>query len=299
MASYLLSYPGPSWHIRGAKNFRSASHPPTDPAKARREWLSLADAIRALGGEVAVLAPPALEPPLTGLVYTANTGHLLTAPRRFLLSRMSAPHRQEEGRTLRAFFERAGIPVEEATHPWEGQAEITRLPEDRYLLSWGVRSTKESAEEVAQKLPPGSQALDVQLREPFFHGDTCLSFLENRAGEGLLLAYVGALVNRELRDIEAFGEKRFEIYPIHEKDALAYACNSLCVNGTVLAPKGLSEGLLEGLRRRGFAVEELDLEELFGKGGGGPRCLVNELGDLEIPAFARYDDLREAIARGE
>ena len=64
---------------------------------------------------------------------------------------------------------------------------------------------------------------------------------------------------------------------IDEADCLGYAANSLCVNGTVLMPTGLSTGLRGNLVKRGFNLEELELGELFGKGGGGPRCLVNEL----------------------
>jgi len=51
-------------------------------------------------------------------------------------------------------------------------------------------------------------------------------------------------------------------------------------------PTGLSTGLRGNLLRRGFNIEELDLPELFGKGGGGPRCLVNELRGFVLTADA-------------
>ena len=53
--------------------------------------------------------------------------------------------------------------------------------------------------------------------------------------------------------------------------------NSLNVNGNVIMPTGLSTGLRGVLIHRGFTCEELELPELFGKGGGGPRCLVNQM----------------------
>ena len=85
---------------------------------------------------------------------------------------------------------------------------------------------------------------------------------------------------------------------IDEADCLGYAANSLCVNGTVLMPTGLSTGLRGNLVKRGFNLEELELGELFGKGGGGPRCLVNELrGFVLTDGRARLRVAARAAAR--
>ena len=88
--------------------------------------------------------------------------------------------------------------------------------------------------------------------------------------------------------------------PIDEADCLGYAANSLCVNGTVLMPAGLSTGLRGNLLKRGFNLEELELGELFGKGGGGPRCLVNELRGFvlteDAPDYVSRRDRLHALA---
>jgi hypothetical protein len=67
------------------------------------------------------------------------------------------------------------------------------------------------------------------------------------------------------------------------------------VNGALLVPKGLSSGLRGQLVRRGFTIEELELPELFGKGGGGPRCMVNELKGFvltdDAPSYAARRDM--------
>jgi N-dimethylarginine dimethylaminohydrolase len=98
-------------------------------------------------------------------------------------------------------------------------------------------------------------------------------------------------------DLRAF-LKNVEVLAIEEEDALGYACNALCVNGTVLLPTGLSTGLRGHLVRRGFTVEELELNELFGKGGGGPRCLVNELkGFVLTPEAPDYVSRRDELHR--
>src|SRR5262245_453603 len=118
MPTFLLSYPGPAWRIIGAGNFRSEQRSVTDPRKARAEWLRLADTLAGLGAEVAVLPPTPHEPPLTGLVYTANAGQLFFGPTRFRLSQMTAAHRREEVDVMARFFLDLGVPVERAEHPW-------------------------------------------------------------------------------------------------------------------------------------------------------------------------------------
>src|SRR5262249_9693771 len=159
----------------------------------------------------------------------------------------------------RAYLTEAGVPVTEAQHTWEGQADISTLKGNRFLLSWGVRSVKESLAEVRAKLPMGARSFDIELRNPFFHGDTCLDAIANRGGDMTLLAHGGALVNHSLPDLRTFAGNYADVLAVDEDDALAYACNSLCVNGTLLVPKGLSSGLRGQLVRRGFTIEELEL----------------------------------------
>ncbi len=284
MATFLMSYPGPSWQIRGGENFRSKEKSATNPRQAMREWLKLCDAITACGGRILVMPPPDVTPPLTGMVYTANSGALFKHLNewQFVISKMSVAHRQTEHVQIQKYFAEAGVRTVEAAAVWEGQADVAVIPGNRILLSWGVRSVRDSVEEMRGWLQTGSRVLDVQLREPFFHGDTCLDALVNRGGDCVLLAHEGAMVNRTLPELRSFLGTHAEVVSVDADDALAYACNALCVNGTVLMPAGVSTGLRGVLIHRGFAVEELDLSELFGKGGGGPRCLVNQLAGFVI-----------------
>jgi len=302
MQTFLMSHPPERWRIRGGENFRSrvakGERTHTDPRRAMKEWIGLCDAIERLGGRVVVLPPADADPPLTGMMYTANAGALF-GERRWLVSQMSVAHRADERGYIRAFVPQLGFTVEEAPFVWEGQADVTTLPGSRFLLTWGVRSVRESIDEVNKRLPAGARTLDVQLREPWFHGDTCLNPLTTRDGKTVLLAHGPALLDRTLDDLRAFAGGEAEVLPVDEADALGYACNALGVNGTILLPKGLSSKLHGELRARGFALEELDLGELFGKGGGGPRCLVNELrgvGDLS-QSPARYATQREALRK--
>jgi N-dimethylarginine dimethylaminohydrolase len=278
-ATFLMSYPAAEWQIRGGENFRSRGRQLTNPRAAMLEWLKLCDAITRHGGRILVMPPATATPALTGMMYTANSGALFKhgGSWEFVVSKMSVAHRQSEREPIKAFLAEAGVPSVEAKHTWEGQADLATLASNRFLLSYGVRSVRESVDEVRARLPEGSRQLEVQLREPWFHGDTCLDAMVNRGGDMVLLAFAGALVNRTLPELRTFAGDKTEVLAVDEDDALGYACNALCVDGTVLMPTGLSTGLRGNLIRRGFAIEELELPELFGKGGGGPRCLVNEL----------------------
>jgi len=299
-ATFLMSYPSPGWQIRGGANFRSKGRAATNPRAAMREWLKLCDAITRAGGRILVMPPPPGEP-LTGLMYCANHGALFKDGDRwvFLLSKMSVAHRQGERAHIKEFFERAGVPTAEAKATWEGQADVTTLGGSRFVLSWGVRSVKESLAEVRERLPMGARSMDVQLKDPWFHGDTCLDPLTTRAGDTTLLVHGGALVDKAIPELRTFVDRYGDVLAVEEEDALAYACNSLCVNGTVLMPAGVSAGLRGQIIRRGFVIEELDLPELFGKGGGGPRCLVNELRGFvltdEAPSYVNEFDALHAL----
>lgn len=295
-----MSYPPARWHIRGGSNFRSVTRQSTDPRSAAQEWLVLADAIEEAGARVVVLPPPSVEPPLTGMVYTANAGAFF--PGGFTTSKMWAEHRVSEPMHVAAFFESLGVPVSHAEHVWEGQADICTLPDDRYILTYGVRSVAESAAEVRGRLPRGARALEVQIRDPYFHGDTCMALLRTPRGPALLLCHE-AVVAPSIDEIVGFAEG-IEVIRVSEADTLAYACNALAVGERWLAPTGLSAELRRTVGARGLEVVELDLSELFGKGGGGPRCMVNELDIMtpfpEPPGEARFSTQRprlvEAIA---
>ncbi|MHB8419115.1 MAG: dimethylarginine dimethylaminohydrolase family protein [Myxococcales bacterium] len=294
---YLMSPPPRGWHIRGGSNYKSKGRPAVNPQRALVEWLALADAIESAGGRVAVLEPSE-EPLLTGLMYTANAGWLRSggpAPV-FRLAQVSVEHRQAERPVLEAALAAAGFRTERAAAVWEGQADMCHLP-DRVILSYGVRSVRESVDEVAAALPPGTPFHAARLREPYFHGDTCMDPLAGPRGP-LWLAYPGAFADAaEYQVARRFASSAAEVVEVSEEDALAYGCNSLPVGGALLAPSGLSKRFKDVVRAQGYELRELDMGELFGKGGGGPRCLVNELRGLpEIPTSLSYQRARPALA---
>ena len=289
---FLVSYPGPTWRILGAQNFRSATRASTSARGALQEWLNFTEVLAARGAFLLPVSPPLVEPPLTGLLYAANHGHLFArpgAPPLFLVSRMSVPHRALERGVVRGHMEALGFETAEIASRWEGQAEITTLPGGRFILTWGVRSDRESVDEVAALLPADARVLVVRLRAPFFHGDTCLNLIEAQDGRAVLLAHEGALVDTSIGELARFCEPDVEVLPVTEADALNYACNALPMGQALIAPPGLSAELRGQLDARGVTLLEVLLGELFGKGGGGPRCLVNELRGIDARALGALD----------
>jgi N-dimethylarginine dimethylaminohydrolase len=295
MTSYLLSYPGASWRIIGGGNYQSQNKTPTSPTKALAEWVKLADTLTALGADIAVLPPPASEHPMTGLVYTANAGHRFG--QQFRLAQMTAAHRREESELVSNFVEKLGLYTERADHPWEGQAEMIRCGDDRYLLTWGVRSSPESAEEVRSLLHAGVTAFSAQIRPPFYHGDSCFGFFQSPQGKQVLMLYPNALLEKNTAELEAFLGPKVELLALSERDAFLFVANTLQFKDTLIMPKGASAPLLAKLQQKGFSIIELEFNELFGKGGGGPRALVNRLGTLAIPEALHYKNQREQIVK--
>ena len=278
-----MSPPPSGWRIVGGANYKSAGHAQVSPRKAFEEWVVLADAIVATGAEVSVVPPPAPPALLSGLMYTANAGWLVT-PERFKVANLSVAHRKAEQPYLREMLPGLlGLSVEGTAAVWEGQADMCTLGPSALILSYGVRSQLESIAEVRALLPAGVRVQAARLREPFFHGDTCMDLIEVRSGHAWL-AFPGAFASDvEYREVRSFVEREAEVLEIVEADALAYACNSLSLGRSLLVPEGLSPELTSRLASQGVELHPLNFGELFGKGGGGPRCLVNELRGLERP----------------
>jgi N-dimethylarginine dimethylaminohydrolase len=208
---------------------------------------------------------------------------LVTADR-FKVANLSVAHRKAEQDYLREVLpDLLGLSVEVSKAVWEGQADMCTLGPSSVILSYGVRSVIESVAEVEGLLPPGALTMAARVREPFFHGDTCMDLVETPSGSAWLV-FPGAFASEEdYLEARAFAGREAEVLEISEGDALAYACNSLSLGGTLLVPEGLSVELSGLLMARGVELRPLDFGELFGKGGGGPRCLVNELRGLERP----------------
>jgi N-dimethylarginine dimethylaminohydrolase len=209
---------------------------------------------------------------------------------------MKPAHRQAEPEYTAGFVTGLGWEAEQVSAVWEAQGDALRVGRGKVLHTFGegpMARTEEAAQaEVAQKL--GGEALGVRfVADPWFHGNTFMGYYESPdARKAVLLLCASALCFGELERVEAF-VRHAQIVPITPADSLGYATNALQVGSTVIAPSGLGGHILEVWRWLGLEVVELDLSQLFRKGGGAAVCLscrLYGLDEAEVPAWARYGE---------
>jgi N-dimethylarginine dimethylaminohydrolase len=287
---YFMSQPGPTWALRGRANFRSREAAPADAAGARREWLSLARAIEARGGTVVALPSP--DAALTGLPYAAECGHALARPGQaplFLLPRMKGAHRQPEREHWAPLARRMGFEVvDPGAGIWEAQGDVAEL-DGCTLLFWGGRTDREGHEAARRHFP--GEVLELQIREPAFHGNMALLPLP---AVDRLLVCPDVIVPADLQALERrFGRER--LLPVSEEEIRHYATNGLPVGRDWLAPSVVPERVRTQVAGTGMNVVPMPMVNLCEKGGGASRCLVlvARVDGVTVPPENRLD----AVAR--
>ncbi len=286
-ATFVMSYPASDWHVAAAATPRAKAGP-ASPRAALAEWIALADAVTTAGGHVLVCDPPAgAAPRPTGLPYAADWGALVRRDDRplFLVPRAAAAHRAADTPIVTDFFAAAGVEVQPLPCAFAGRGDLVQVGPGRYLFVAGARATPDAAALVARELGETARFVAARVRPPFAFGDEVAAMLVNKAGDGVMLVHEAGLADRTIADLRSAFNK-VDVISVDAEDAAAGACTALCVHGTVLHPPGLSTAVRSHLIRRGFQLVELDLPQLFGRGGGGPHALVNELVGFVVGAGA-------------
>ncbi len=237
-----------------------------DHAVAKQQW-------RALYDIVSDHATPRLVLPQTGspdMVFTANAG--LVRDRRFLVSRFRYPERQYEEPYFADWFTDRGYEVSLMPRdvPFEGAGDALFDRGDKCLwMAHGQRSIPAAREVLADRL--GLDVVVLKLTdERFYHLDTCFCPLEG----GFLMYYPRAFdePSRERIESRVPAAKRIAI---DEEDALAFACNAVNIDSTVVVNRA-SPGFVKALARHKFDVVQTPLSE-FMKAGGSAKCLTLRL----------------------
>lgn len=270
---FILSYPSVSSSAPGSASGAAGLR------QALTQWLALADHITRAGGTILLLDPPA-DAPATDLVATSRLGSVFVGARSdgsvdalFLRAQHDASGPSAGVDPISAQLRSFGLRVRDATVRWGGQAELVGLPRNRFIVSYGARSTETSADEVAACLPLGAHTLRVQVAGD--SGLAAFTYLQSVGGNSVLLIDQRVMPSVTLAQVAAFAGDKVQVIGVAADDAAAGATQLLCVHGTVLAPPGISTTLRGHLWRTGFQVAEVDLSALGGPSVGiGPRAFV-------------------------
>lgn len=200
-------------------------------------------------------------PNLPDLVFTANAGFVQKDS--VILSKFAKPQRQPETEYFNNYFEENYYSIYRTTYDYEGEGDHLVDSKGRHWVGSGFRTDKNVQQELNSILK--LEVNVVELVDPrWYHLDTCFCPLPN----GELLWYPKAFTLESQEKID----KAFKVkIPISEQDALAFACNSVCLGNNVILPKNSQVSTeLNGL---GYRTFDVDLSE-FLKSGGAAKCLV-------------------------
>lgn len=239
-----------------------------DNAVAKQQWRSLYDTLcdRAT---VRLVLP---QPGSPDMVFTANAG--LVKGRDFIVSRFRYPERQYEEPYFADWFMDRGYEVSlmprEVPFEGAGDALFDRDRGDTCLwMAHGHRSTSAARQVIADRLDV--EVVTLQLVDNrFYHLDTCFCPLEG----GYTVYYPPAFDAPSRAAIEKRVPASRRI-AIGEEDALAFACNAVNIDSTVVVNRA-SAAFVKALGAKGFEVVQTPLSE-FMKAGGSAKCLTLRL----------------------
>src|SRR5919202_4699408 len=195
-----------------------------DLDRARAQWASLADTLRAAGADIELLDP---HPDLPDLVFTANAGTV--SGTLFVPARFRHPQRRAETPRYVAWFEAHGWSVrhlpEGVTHEGAGDA----LPFGETLVT-GYRTRSDAAAHVHLSRLVGAAVRPLELVDPrLYHLDLTFCPLDDRRA----LVAPEAWDSYGRRVVEALVPEPLVLEP-DEVDA--FCANSIVVGTTVVMP---------------------------------------------------------------
>jgi len=235
---------------------------PFSRERALEQWEALVAAYRKVD------APGRIElvPPVEGLTELCFFGDsVFLCEGKALFGHFRHKEREPERAAVKEFLlarSFRGFEVPEGV-VFEGAGE-TMLWNDKILFGFGKRSDEVVRHFLRQTFK--KDVVDIEMEDAsFYHLDTALFPVH----EELLAYYPGSFGPIDTATIESFDCEKIKV---SEKEARAFACNSIVWGGVVFMPTG-APVLRKELERRGLGTVEVDVSE-FLKFGGGIKCLT-------------------------
>jgi N-dimethylarginine dimethylaminohydrolase len=255
--------------------------------RAWPQWHAYID--RLLDGGVDVYIIDA-EADLTGMVFAANAGFLTdrlapgdSGSKKFYPSHFTAKHRIGESDLFSNFMADFGFSVADYPDEWrfEGEADafpVGRGDELRWLFTWGFRSDETVADWLEDEIIR-APLTRLKLKNPkYYHGDCLLCDLG-----GSMLAWAGGLEDQSAEALRReFPDRLVEMSDAEAADFIGNSFYVETEKGRLLyAPAAIGADLRGRIEAEGVQVVPVDVSEFFGKGGGGPKCMVFNLGEID------------------
>jgi N-dimethylarginine dimethylaminohydrolase len=261
-----------------------------DGDRAWDQWHSYVDAL--LDGGIEVYIAEA-RPELTGMVFAANAGlipdRLADRPaseKIFYPSHFRAEHRRPETERYRDFMRGFGFEIGtyDENLTFEGEADAFPVRGDdewEWCFTWGFRSDPEVGDWLEGEIFD-RPVHRFELTDPhYYHGDCLLCELG-----GPVLAWSEGLADESAAELRDLFEDR--LIEMDDGDGANFIGNSFYVetdsDRLLYTPREISASLRSRIESSGVDVVPVDVSEFFGKGGGGPKCLVFNLGRVDRDA---------------
>ncbi len=245
-------------------------HDQPDHVRAREQWLELAAAVEAAGGEVEVLEQ---RPDAPDMVYAMNLGLVVNAEQRqrAMLSHMRYPERRMESLTAGPWFDEAGFATSAmgrdgvGPHFEAGDAFAWR---DSLVVGYGPRTEHLALKYLAVGLDLRVRGLRID-HPGMYHLDLAFCPLDDTRAMVAPSAFDDASAAAALAMVP-------EPLVLTEEEALTFCANSIVVGRTVVMPTTTPGRVRAQLEEWDFDVVLVDVGE-FHKGGGSVRCMTNPL----------------------
>lgn len=227
---------------------------------AIQQWENLVSKIESLGAEVYTMSG---HPELPDIVFTANAGTIID--NQVLVSKFKYKERQPESVIYKTWFEKNGYSVLETDLDFEGAGDALFCNNTCYF-GYGFRSNKDSYFQNSEFF--GKSVKFLRLINPYFyHLDTCFCPLSKNDA----LIFPGAFSEEDFQLLEP----DLNLLTVPEDEAVKFACNSICIDKTVIIASGCDK-TAEILTNAGYKVVTVKLDQ-FSLSGGNGKCLTLRL----------------------
>ncbi len=236
---------------------------PTDTARALSQWDELHRAFERLSFTIEEIEPGE---GLPDMVFAANGG--LVVDGTAYTAKFTHPERAPEAGLYADWFAKAGYDVVEAVETNEGEGDVLLIG-DTLFAGTGFRTDTASHAEMAELY--GREVVSLRLVRPdFYHLDTALAVLDDRAGQEHI-AYLPSAFDDVSR---AELERRFpDAILVDEHDAAVFGLNAVS-DGLHVITAARATTFQHQLREAGYEPIGVDLTELLLAGGGAKCCTL-------------------------